>query len=453
MASNNNLNQVGTAIETDIRKITTDETANGGQTVNANNGIYLISDGGQVGAKTQGGSVFDSINSIFIIRSNSNRARSGAINYGDSTGNNATGKVNIRNASIRNNVTGETDQFFTQLIDSQYITTGTGDQLIRFQNEGQFTGNYVDFVGNGAVELHGNVQIANNQFNNLRNGFINFSTGQNLTVEGQNFGGVLNRLGFISAQSGTFGELTFVDCLRNGTPLTQVQIQGFSYIIYLPGSGNTTKHIYFAKRHSFRIEDEDGNGLSATVEYKGNRITNQTFTGSSVNHVQTLFRTNEVTHRSFNTTGLQVTNWVINVDNANPISRKIYQYGYQTANGNYRSYDEYPRIVSGTVVKMLTDKSVTERTRATVDAYTELETPEKFYDRHESFRNTATQIDNTSTITKVGDEIDLGIYNLVVDATATQVYSRSGNTITIKANTYTGNLKTTGTISTANGAL
>lgn len=452
MANNNNLNLVGTVVETDIRKITTDERANGGQTVTANNGIYLISDGGQLGAKSQSGAVLDSINSIFIIRSNSNRGRNGAINYGDSSGVNQNGKVNIRNASIRNNRVGSTDQFFTQLIDSQYITTGTGDQLIRFQNNGQFTGNYCDFVGSGAVELHGNVQIANNQFNNLRGGFINFSSGQNLNIEGQNFGGALDRLGMISAQGGTFGELTFIDCQRNGVDLNQVQIQGFQYIVYLPGSGQAGRHIYFAKRQQFNITDSNDNVLSATVEYKGNSITNQTYTASSVNHLQPLFRSNEVTHRSFNFNGLQITNWVYNISNSNPITRKIYKYGYNTQSQTYNSYDNYVKLSSGSVLKLATNENITETNKSTVDGYTELETPAKFYDRFESYRNESANIDNITTISKVGDNIDLGSYSLVVDATASQVFSISGNTITIKASTYSGGLESTGTITTANGA-
>lgn len=102
---------------------------------------------------------------------------------------------------------------------------------------------------------------------------------------------------------------------------------------------------------------------------------------------------------------------------------------------------------------MLDDSSIAESTKATVDAYTEIETSAKFYDRAKAYL-----VDNyageTSTIlTRSGDTIDAGSYNVTIDTTAGSVFSFDGTTITILANTFTGNINTTGTLTLSNGAV
>lgn len=98
------------------------------------------------------------------------------------------------------------------------------------------------------------------------------------------------------------------------------------------------------------------------------------------------------------------------------------------------------------------DQSLTQATKATVDAYTTLETPQKFYDRAKSWL-----VDNytgqaTTLVSRSGTLIDAGSYNVTIDATAAQAFALLGNTITIKANIYTGDMTTTGVITLANGA-
>ena len=95
------------------------------------------------------------------------------------------------------------------------------------------------------------------------------------------------------------------------------------------------------------------------------------------------------------------------------------------------------------------DESITEANQATVDAYTTLDTPEKLYDRAKS-----AWYDNETypLLTRSGNTVDLGAYNLTIDATAASAYAFSGNTITIKASQYIGNLTTSGTVTLANGA-
>jgi len=60
----------------------------------------------------------------------------------------------------------------------------------------------------------------------------------------------------------------------------------------------------------------------------------------------------------------------------------------------------------------------------------------------------------TSTIVaREGNSIDAGSYDVVVDANASSVFAISGNILTIKATTFVGNISTTGTTTTSNGAV
>jgi hypothetical protein len=95
------------------------------------------------------------------------------------------------------------------------------------------------------------------------------------------------------------------------------------------------------------------------------------------------------------------------------------------------------------------DESITETNKTTVDNYTELESPEKFYDRSKS-----AWYDNESypLLTREGNTIDAGNYNIAIDANAASVFTFDGSTITIKATQYIGNIISSGTFTLLNGA-
>lgn len=102
---------------------------------------------------------------------------------------------------------------------------------------------------------------------------------------------------------------------------------------------------------------------------------------------------------------------------------------------------------------MFDDALITESNKATVDAYTEINTFSKFYDRAASHLE-----DNLGTyedfiVTRSGNQINAGAYNVTIDATATSVFDITGNLMTIKASTFTGDMVTTGIITLANGAI
>lgn len=104
-------------------------------------------------------------------------------------------------------------------------------------------------------------------------------------------------------------------------------------------------------------------------------------------------------------------------------------------------------------VIMTPDLSITEATKATVDAYTQVDTPEKFYDRAKSFLVDNYAGETSLIVSRSGSTIDAGSYNVTIDATAGSVFTFDGSTITIKAGTFTGNITTTGTFTLVNGAV
>lgn len=95
------------------------------------------------------------------------------------------------------------------------------------------------------------------------------------------------------------------------------------------------------------------------------------------------------------------------------------------------------------------DEDITETNKLTVLAYSEINNADEFYDRAKAeWRDN----DNYPLIEKNGNTIDVGSLNVIFDATATQVYNLTGNTLTIKTNSYTGDIITTGSFNVANGA-
>jgi hypothetical protein len=102
---------------------------------------------------------------------------------------------------------------------------------------------------------------------------------------------------------------------------------------------------------------------------------------------------------------------------------------------------------------MTPDLLITESVRATVNAYTDIDTAEKFYDRAKSYLCFNYAGESNTIVSRNGSTILAGSYDVVIDATAGANFNVSGNTITIKAATFTGGISTTGTVTVRNGAL
>lgn len=129
----------------------------------------------------------------------------------------------------------------------------------------------------------------------------------------------------------------------------------------------------------------------------------------------------------------------------------IYAVGYLY---NIASGEHILRGVNGYTYTqpMVTDASITQTNKTTVDAYTSIDTSAQFYDRAKSWLLANYAGQTTTLVTRSGSTIDAGLRNVVIDATAASVFSVVGSTITIKSSAFVGNLTTTGTITLANGA-
>jgi len=109
----------------------------------------------------------------------------------------------------------------------------------------------------------------------------------------------------------------------------------------------------------------------------------------------------------------------------------------------------------------LPDSYVTQTNKATVDAYATIDNLDQLYDRCKSWTVDNLAAANPSFGTQVatgnGTEINLGAFNLTIDATAASAFAVVGSTVTIKAaslanGTKFSSISTTGTITLANGA-
>lgn len=98
------------------------------------------------------------------------------------------------------------------------------------------------------------------------------------------------------------------------------------------------------------------------------------------------------------------------------------------------------------------DNQITEINKTAVDAYTEIDTPAKFYDRAKAFLIDNFEGELQTLVNISGEEIDAGSYDINIDATAVSAFDFAGNQITINATQFVGNIKTTGTVTLSNGA-
>ncbi len=103
-------------------------------------------------------------------------------------------------------------------------------------------------------------------------------------------------------------------------------------------------------------------------------------------------------------------------------------------------------------INLLPDSSITETTRSIVSGYTEIDSSAKFYDRAKLYIYDNFVGQTETLVTKAGNNIDAGIYNVVVDATANDAFAFDGSTITIKATEFVGNIWSAWTVSFVNGA-
>jgi len=103
-------------------------------------------------------------------------------------------------------------------------------------------------------------------------------------------------------------------------------------------------------------------------------------------------------------------------------------------------------------IKMTPDQVVSEASKATVDGYTLIDTPQKFYDIAKSYLVDNYAGEASPLVSRDGNTIDAGSYNVVVDKDASSVFAISGNILTIKATRFVGNITTSGSTNLLNNA-
>ena len=100
----------------------------------------------------------------------------------------------------------------------------------------------------------------------------------------------------------------------------------------------------------------------------------------------------------------------------------------------------------------LFDDDLITDTRTNVTNYTTIETPKKFYNRALTFLEDNYLGEKKPIVTRSGDVLEGGTYNIVIDKTAPIDFAFDGSTITVKADTFIGGINTAGTVTLLNGA-
>jgi hypothetical protein len=147
-------------------------------------------------------------------------------------------------------------------------------------------------------------------------------------------------------------------------------------------------------------------------------------------------------------------------DSSTSQNLNIYQcaYNYVLSNSLTNLYPLVNGVYGGSSARsqgfvLLTDQSITQTTMATVAAYTVLDTAQQLYDYAKYYLYTNFAGETATYVTRSGNTIDAGSYNVIIDATATTPFVFAGSTITVDSTNFTGSLTTSGAVTLANGAV
>lgn len=253
--------------------------------------------------------------------------------------------------------------------------------------------------------------------------------------------------------------------------------KGTDYGVGNNAQGNSVSKgtILVKKEVQPKLADVSGNPISGAVVFirdtdNGNRTNGNGYTFSTDKTYS------EITDANGQTQVFKVLTGVVN----EPVYDASPDWDYRSKNGN--SEDEfdmyflaYGKLIAVSTQKLkgfntlqfdwtlFDDPNISETDKATVDAYTSIDNLEQLYDRAMSWKVAAANVEVPTIdgllITGNVDHLDLGDYNLVVDAAAASVFAVDTATKMITINSATllvGNrftsITTTGTVSTANGA-
>ena len=109
-------------------------------------------------------------------------------------------------------------------------------------------------------------------------------------------------------------------------------------------------------------------------------------------------------------------------------------------------------LLDYTLQPNLSDDSSTTVSKSVAAAYTSISTAQQLYDRAKAYWADNYTLGLALFVTRSGNATNAGAYNVNIDATAGVAFAISGNTMTIKASTFVGDMVTTGVITLLNGA-
>ncbi len=346
------------------------------------------------------------------------------------------------------------DMFFSGISGSRVNgidQTGTGDLFLRVRlaPNSHFSDNVV--TGISGIEFHGPSTFERNVFTNLKDSFVSFDTGAVIDIPNTNFNGTLNGWGWISN-----GGLNYINAAIEGDVATNAQIESKQGTIDVRGHGGNNlpaadRKIRFSKSQKEYLEDEAGSAIAAddiVVWYKNND--SDTFTPTITAGVYEQEILLKQSNNDAGSGGWQPHD--VTYDNYYPIDKFVGGYKYQLSGETFAGYDDFAVIGTGTAERRLvkTDGNVSETDKTIVDAYTYLNTSAQIYDgnkfwKFDSAANYQLPTLGTLPLTRVGGTIN-STFPIVLDETATDLFDFDGTTITIKSDTFTGDITSTGDI-------
>jgi hypothetical protein len=131
-----------------------------------------------------------------------------------------------------------------------------------------------------------------------------------------------------------------------------------------------------------------------------------------------------------------------------PYTDDIFDYGIISYAQNIFTTEIVLRGADGSEIDIVLqpDFSVSENSKTIVDAYTSIDTPQKFYDRAKSYLVDNFLGETSPIVSRDGSTINAGAYNIIFDTTATNPFSISGGTITLNASSFNGTIITSGQV-------
>jgi len=243
--------------------------------------------------------------------------------------------------------------------------------------------------------------------------------------------------------------------------LTSVNTDVGSAIRTNSGLGESSIINFLASKElQFLITDDSGGGLESFIYIEGSQSPTIVSTGTNGE----LSNAEEITLMTIIKANTDTTETLTrySLDGTDNDVFRFYLFSYGKLSASFT--DDLKGNGVKTIPRLLfDDPNISQTNKSIVDAYNEIETLDKFYDRAAAWKvdNVAAEYPaiDSPLITVVGSTLDLGSQNLIVDANASQAFvvDTSTNTITLKANSLTvGNgdytsITTTGNISAQNG--